>query len=140
LYQLERPSPATIAARITARNRATINGRGKVKFNCAGPTNVLRMTSKGATKRAICMELPNAIPRLRSILFLAAIDTAEILSAAPPTIARKMTPISVAERSLPLLNLLEMLYQPRAQLLLGRWGQLQDYLHKAQRLKNGKAA
>ena len=33
-----------------------------------------------------------------------------------------------------------MLYQPRAQLLLCRWGQLQDHLHKAQRLKNGKIA
>src|SRR6266568_67840 len=48
--------------------------------------------------------------------------------------------LSVAERSLPLLNLVEMLYQPRAQLLLCRWGQLQDHLHKAQRLKNGKIA
>jgi hypothetical protein len=47
---------------------------------------------------------------------------------------------SVAERSLPLLNLVELLYQPHAPVLLSRWGQLQDHLHKAQRLKNGKAA
>src|SRR5215468_2821404 len=54
--------------------------------------------------------------------------------------ARLLGSLSVAERSLPLLNLVEMLYQPRAQLLLCRWGQLQDHLHKAQRLKNGKVA
>src|SRR2546429_3877202 len=45
-------------------------------------------------------------------------------------IADKLVQFSVAERSLPLLNLVEMLSQPRAQLLLGRWGQLQDHLHK----------
>src|SRR6516162_5845529 len=33
-----------------------------------------------------------------------------------------------------------MLYQPRTQLLLCRWGQWQDHLHKAQRLTNGKVA
>src|SRR6266851_3965414 len=43
---------------------------------------------------------------------------------------------SVAERSFPLLNLLEMLCQPHAQFLLHRWSSLQDQLHKAQCLKN----
>src|SRR5437667_12565095 len=45
---------------------------------------------------------------------------------------------SVAERSFSLLNLVEMLCQPRAQVLLHRWGQVQHHLDKAQGLKDGK--
>ena len=47
---------------------------------------------------------------------------------------------SVAERSLPLWNLVEMLCQPRAQVLLHRGRQLQDQLDKAQGLKDFKGA
>src|SRR5262249_3706763 len=47
---------------------------------------------------------------------------------------------SVAERSFPLPNLVEMLYQPRTESLLHRWGQLQHHLDKVQRLKDFKAA
>ena len=45
---------------------------------------------------------------------------------------------SVAERSLSLLNLGEMLYQPSTSSLLHRWGQLQHHVDKAQRLKDCK--
>src|SRR6476659_5442158 len=48
--------------------------------------------------------------------------------------------ISVAERSFPFLNLVEMLYQPSTYALLHRWGQLQHHLDKAQRLKEFKVA
>jgi hypothetical protein len=44
--------------------------------------------------------------------------------------------ISLAERSFPLLNLLEMFCQPHAQFLLHKWGSLQDHLDKAQSLKD----
>src|SRR5882724_3172712 len=44
-------------------------------------------------------------------------------------------PFSVVERSLTLLNLVEMFCQLHVQLLLYRWSQLQDHLHKAKHLK-----
>src|SRR6266566_8641633 len=47
---------------------------------------------------------------------------------------------SVAERSLPLWNLVEMLCQPRAQALLHRGRQWSDHLDKAQGLKDFKGA
>lgn len=47
---------------------------------------------------------------------------------------------SVAERSFPLLSLVEMLCQPPSQSLLNRWGQLQDHLDEAQGLKDFKIA
>src|SRR5712691_1191093 len=46
--------------------------------------------------------------------------------------------ISVAERSFSLLNLVEMLCQPRAEVLLHRGGQVQHHLDKAQGLKDFK--
>src|SRR5712691_7275413 len=52
----------------------------------------------------------------------------------------RLLPISVAERSLPLLNLVEMFCQPRAQVLLHQGRPLQDHLDKAQRLKDFKVA
>jgi hypothetical protein len=39
------------------------------------------------------MQLPKAIPRVRSILFFRAIAIADPLSAAPPTMARKTMPM-----------------------------------------------
>src|SRR5947209_5098920 len=46
--------------------------------------------------------------------------------------------ISVAERSFPLLNLVEMLGQPCLQSVLYGWRQLQDHLDKTQGLKDFK--
>src|SRR5207245_4829562 len=46
--------------------------------------------------------------------------------------------ISVAERSFPLLNLVEMLCPPRSQSLLYGWRQVQDHLDKAQGFKDFK--
>ena len=48
--------------------------------------------------------------------------------------------LSVAERSFPPLNLVEMLCQPRVQSLLYGWRQWQDHLNKAQSLKDFKVA
>ena len=55
------------------------------------------------------------------------VGSSAMLNEAP----RAVSYCSVAERSLPLVNVVEMLCQPRAQLLLHRWGQLQDHLDKA---------
>ena len=51
--------------------------REKERVNGLGPTTRLARTRRGATNREICIELPNTIPMLRSILPLAAMARAE---------------------------------------------------------------
>src|SRR5947209_20590614 len=60
------------------------------------------------------------------------------LSPTMPSVSprRRTKSISVAERSFPLLNLVEMLGQPCLQSVLYGWRQLQDHLDKTQGLKD----
>ncbi len=56
-----------------------------------------KMTKKGVTSSAICIELPIATPMARSILSFIATTTAVTCSAALPTMGSRMRPMKVLE-------------------------------------------
>ena len=78
------PSDRTVSSRMETSK--------DLKFRSMGtPRNQPTMTVKGTTKRAICVLLPRATPRERSILSLVATVTAVRCSAALPTLEPRST-------------------------------------------------
>src|SRR5271157_4296255 len=84
LNQFERPSPPSRTPTRTARNNAPTSARVKASVRGCPATRGPARTRSGAMSRAIWIELPSAIPRLRSILLARAMTTADRLSAGPP--------------------------------------------------------
>ena len=66
LNQFDWPVVATVAPRSTAPNSIHISACEKTNRNCACPMAGAISTRTGATKRAICTQLPMAMPMLRS--------------------------------------------------------------------------